>query len=127
MILDAARKAADHASFEEAHRLIERARALRPDAAEPFFLLGSTLSALGRWAEAIREFQRALFLDRTSVAAELGLGHALFSGQHRKEARRAFERALSLLEGRPDEATVPMMGVTVAVARRFATDWLGDW
>ncbi len=124
--LETARVAADRAAFDEAHELIARARLLRPDSAEPYCLLGTTFNAMGDWQQAVREFQRALYLDRNLAAAELGLGQALFTGRQHEEARRHFDRALLLLTDLPGEAAVRVMGVTVSVARRVAASWLEE-
>jgi chemotaxis protein methyltransferase CheR len=124
--LESAREAADRGAFDEAREFISAAQSLRPDAAEPYYLLGTTFNALGDWQQAVREFQRAIYLDRDLAAAELGLGQALFTGRQRPEAKRHFRRALRLLEGLPEESIVTAMSMTVSVARRIAASWLEE-
>ncbi len=125
--LESARQEADRGAFDRAREFIAQARALRPDAAEPHCLLGVTFHAMGDWEGAAREFQKAVFLDRTLVAAELGLGHALIAGRQIDEAKRHFARVLALLQHLPVETMVPATGITVAVARRIATNGLEEF
>lgn len=124
--LESARQAADRGAFDRAKELIAQARSLRPDAAEPLCLLGATLHAQGDWQQAAREFQKAIFLDRTLVAAELGLGQALISGQQLAEARLHFSRVLALSTSLPADSMVPATHITVAVARRLAATALEE-
>lgn len=124
MALEAARAAADRGDFDEAHRLARVALSHRQDSPEPHFLLAAMWSAAREPAHALREYQQVLFLDRDSIAAELGLGHALSMEGKEEVARPHFERALRLLDTRKPTELIPQLGVTAQVARRLAVDGL---
>jgi serine/threonine-protein kinase len=76
---------------------IERALALRPDHAEAWRYLGGTLISLGRDAEALAAFERALEIDPTDVAGHNGVAriHFILRGDFAR-AVPAYERALAV-------------------------------
>jgi len=80
-----------------AHLLRELVK-IEPD--EPLFhwRLGYALSEMGRFRDAIIEFQQALKLDPVNIAAWGSLGKAYIELEDWKSAREAFEKRLSLKE-----------------------------
>ena len=59
--------------YAEAHRLYSALVEIQPDSAQTNSNLGAALYHLGRTADAIRSFERALSLDPTLEAARTGL------------------------------------------------------
>jgi tetratricopeptide (TPR) repeat protein len=76
---------------------LDRALALRPESGEAWRYRGSALTTLGRDAEAIAAFERALSLDPTDAAAHSGVArvHFILRGDFAR-AMPAYERALAL-------------------------------
>ncbi|MHB8879710.1 MAG: CheR family methyltransferase, partial [Myxococcaceae bacterium] len=72
--LEQARAAADAGELPRARALASLAMEREPAAFEPCVLAAEIELAAGCPAEAVRLFERALFLDRRCAAAELGLG-----------------------------------------------------
>ncbi|HZA50351.1 MAG TPA: CheR family methyltransferase [Myxococcaceae bacterium] len=116
----AARTAADRGDLAAAERLAVEAIALLAGSAEPRCLLGQILLAMDRPREAAEELQRALFLDRAFVPAQLGMAEALRRLGNRAEAGRHARRALKLLRALPADAMAPGMELTAAAAIRLA-------
>ncbi len=120
-----ARVAADKAELSEALRLAEIASGLQPAAAEPFYLIAMVSAAAGQKDRAIREFERALFLDRSFVAAELGLGELLAKEGRSDDAHKHLSRAQKLLSRKSPDEVVPGLGLPVALALRLVEGALG--
>jgi hypothetical protein len=74
----------------------------------------------------VRLFERALFLDRSSVAAALNLGLAHARLGQARESRRAFARGAKLLKALPSDAMVAGLELSAAAALRLAEDGLAQ-
>ncbi len=121
-----ARAAADKAELAEALRLAEIASGLQPSAPEPCYLIAAVSAAAGEKERAQREFERALFLDRSFAAAELGLGELLAKEGRRDEAHKHLTRAQRLLSKRPPDEVVPGLQLPVALALRLVEGALAE-
>ncbi|MFN7135387.1 MAG: tetratricopeptide repeat protein, partial [Myxococcales bacterium] len=119
-VLDRARRCADDGRLGEAFRLLEEVLRQTPDAAEAHLLAAMLYATRGEHHEAAAAYRRALFLDERSVAAELGLGECHAILQRPEEARRAFWRALRLLNGRDPGEIVAAIDLPVAAVQRLA-------
>ena len=124
--LTRAKEAANRGASEESRTLLANAIALRPDSAQPFYLLAILHINDSDPKKAIREFQRALFLDRNFVGAELGLAQARVSDGQLAEGRLHFQRALRLMESMESPSLLEAIDITVAVARRVALNALAE-
>jgi tetratricopeptide (TPR) repeat protein len=71
------------------------AQEMDPENPEPLFSMGSVEEQIGRTEEALAHFYRALALDSSYVAAELGIGRILFARKDIAGAEEAFRRVLS--------------------------------
>jgi chemotaxis protein methyltransferase CheR len=116
-LLARARAAADGQRYGEALALLERASAEQPDDAEAYLLRSTVLLAQGDARGALTHARRALFLERTSAAAELALAQALVRDGQASKARSHFLRALKFLESFPDSAPVPGLDDTAGAVR----------
>lgn len=114
--LEAARRAADGGSLEEALRLCRTS--LEEDEMNPaaHYLHAVILRETGQWREAARELKRVIYLDPEFVTAYVLLGHILRTEGNRPEADRQFSIALSLLDRYKDGDVVPESGGTMAGA-----------
>jgi chemotaxis protein methyltransferase CheR len=121
--LSDAHRMANQGDTDGAARLLGEIVAATPDNARAYRLMGDLALASGAAARAIEEYRRALFLDRSSVSAELGLGLALQRLGHH-EAKRHFRRTLEMTTDIGDEAVLDDGGLQVGVARRLAKDAL---
>jgi chemotaxis protein methyltransferase CheR len=71
------------------------------------YLLGTILKELGRKAEALLAYRRALYLDPDFTLTHFALG-GLYREQHQtRQAAKHFTNALQLLEKQPADAVVP--------------------
>ncbi|MGQ0508241.1 MAG: CheR family methyltransferase [Myxococcaceae bacterium] len=114
-----AREAADKGQLGEALRLAEHAAGLAPSEAQPCYLLAVVSAAAGEAERAQRCFERVLFLDRSFVAAELGLGELLSKSGRREEAVKHLNRAQRLLSKRAPEELVEGLDLSVALTGRL--------
>jgi chemotaxis methyl-accepting protein methylase len=112
-----ARAAADAQRYPEALALLEQAATRQPDGADAFLLRSSVLLATGDAKGALAQARRALFLERSSAAAELALAQALVRDGQAAKARSHFLRALKLLEHVDDAAPVPGLDDTAGAVR----------
>jgi predicted TPR repeat methyltransferase len=87
--------------FAEAHELLTRALALRPDSAPVLNNLGNTLGSLGRHQEAVQAFERALAVRPDDPKALRNRGTSLRALEKPVEALASFDAALAL---KPDYA-----------------------
>ena len=83
-------------NFEEAARLLRRARTLAPKDPHVLNSLGVCLKALGRSDEALKTYDTALRLDPGLAAAHFNRGAALEEYNDIKGARSAYEQAAAL-------------------------------
>jgi chemotaxis protein methyltransferase CheR len=118
-LLAQARAAADAQRFGEALELLEQASAEQPDDADVSLLRSSVLLAQGDARGALTQARRALFLERSSAAAELALAQALVRDGQAAKARPHFLRALKLLQDVDDSAPVPGLDDTAGAVRAF--------
>lgn len=125
-LLEQSRRAADAGRFGEARALALAATQASADSALAYFTLATVHAAEGDGMAAVREYQKALFLDRRLVAAELGAGVALARMGRSSDARRHLQRALRLLDETEPAELVLGLGVPARVARRLAEDCLGE-
>jgi chemotaxis protein methyltransferase WspC len=93
-----ARAAADRGEFREAARLCERVIGQGEPSAEGFALLGSIRSAAGDAAGAVREFERAVYLDPRHYDALVNL-MALAEARHDAKAAAHYCRRAAAAEG----------------------------
>ena len=82
--------------FEEATKLLSRARELAPDDPHLLNSLGLCLKELGQSDAALQAFEAALLLDPRMVAAHFNRGTLLEERDDVKAARSAYERAGAL-------------------------------
>jgi chemotaxis protein methyltransferase CheR len=116
-LLAQARTAADAQRYDEALALLEQAAHRQPDGADTFLLRSTVLLASGDAKGALAQARRALFLERSSPAAELALAQALVRDGQAPKARSHFLRALKLLEHVADSAAVPGLDDTAGAVR----------
>ncbi|HTS21166.1 MAG TPA: tetratricopeptide repeat protein [Casimicrobiaceae bacterium] len=83
-------------AFDEADRLLSRARAIDPQSAEACSNHGNVQRALGRSADALASFDRALVIRPRYVDALNNRGGALRDLQRFDEAIESFDRALAI-------------------------------
>lgn len=86
----------DEGRFDEALKLLRRARKAAPDAPGILNALGLCLVRMGRWDEAVAEFGAALARDPAFAPALANRAAALMALARYKEARRDFEAAAAL-------------------------------
>jgi tetratricopeptide (TPR) repeat protein len=112
-MLDKAEKLNNRGQHQKAITLLQKLVIHCPDWWAVHYNLGSTLSHLNRWQEAIESLQRALALATTPPWAAIlppiiiswinnNLGKAYCQGLRFHEARQAFERGLAAT---PDDKT----------------------
>jgi TolB-like protein/class 3 adenylate cyclase/Tfp pilus assembly protein PilF len=82
--------------LRRAERLVEQALAASPNSAMAHYAKGQVLRAQSRCKEAIPEFERAIALDRSRVAAYAHLGWCKFLTGSPEEAIKNFEEAIRL-------------------------------
>lgn len=82
--------------FEEAAKLLRRARALSPKDPNILNSLGVCLKALGRTDEALKSYDAALRIDPGMAAAHFNRGAILESTANITESRSAYEQAAAL-------------------------------
>lgn len=119
-LLAQARRFADDGRMAEAWTTLDALLAAAPDASDAHLLAAALHDAAGDYEAAATAYRRALFLDDRSVAAELGLGECHARLGRAKEARRAFWRALRLLEGRDPGETIAALDLPAIAVRRLA-------
>jgi tetratricopeptide (TPR) repeat protein len=100
--------------------------ALESDFAPAYYQLGVILAGIGRHADAVCEFRRALFLDRNLVEAEMGLAWALRNSNCREQADSHFSRVLKRLHQMQDGVVLSSLGMTVEAARRVVQQELSE-
>ena len=74
---------------------------------EAYYLLGVLYEKTGLLQDAIEAFRRALYVDSSSAMTYFSLGNLYRFDRQPVRARREFQNALKVLEGKPDEAPVP--------------------
>jgi tetratricopeptide (TPR) repeat protein len=85
--------------LERAQAAATRARSLDPEMPETHVTLGNIANRMGRPAEAIQEYERALARRPDSADAVTGMGMALLAAGRAPEAEQAFRRAVSIEPG----------------------------
>ena len=118
--LDEAQQLADAGQLAGALSVLQAVLAAQPDCAPAYCLRGIFIASNGQLEEAVTAFQRALYLDRELIAAELGLGEVLARMRQGAASASRYERALRLLSPMKDDDAVPWLGTSAAVARRLA-------
>jgi chemotaxis protein methyltransferase CheR len=121
--LEQARADADAGRLGEAEAVVNRHLAEQPDSAAAYAILGMIRQARGDDPGATEAFRRAIFLDRSSVGAELGLALAL-GGKNSPEAAAHFRRVVRMLASTPDATLLEPQRITAALARRYAEQGL---
>lgn len=91
----------DQRRFAEAEWQFTQAKARAPDSAEVYYCIGLFFADLGRPADALTAFDRAIALDGSHAKAHNNRGSALQHLNRPAEAEAAFRHALELA---PDEA-----------------------
>ncbi|MGI9042714.1 MAG: CheR family methyltransferase [Gemmatimonadaceae bacterium] len=101
------RDLANQGRLAEAGEACARALEAHPAEAE-LHLIDAVLSGeAGRWIDCERAARRAIYLDRTMIAAHLALGDALARLGNKSGARLSFDNAASLLNLADSESDVP--------------------
>ncbi|MGK2961968.1 MAG: CheR family methyltransferase [Gemmatimonadaceae bacterium] len=104
------RDLANQGRLAEAGEATARALETFPAQAE-LHLIDAVLSGeAGRWVDSETAARRAIYLDRTLIAAHLALGDALARLGNKSGARRSFDNAASLLDLADSESDVPGSG-----------------
>jgi len=114
-----AREAADSGDFAQALTYGEQALQVRDDAPEVYYLLGVVASATGDSSRARRELERALFFERSFIAAEFALGELLAREGNTEEANRRWQRAKKLLTKVDNEEPLPGWEIPASIAHRL--------
>jgi tetratricopeptide (TPR) repeat protein len=99
----------DAATAEAARQACERALGLDESDANSHACLGMVNAGIGRYAEAIEEFQHAMQRDPASEEAYLGLADAYQKNGDAAKAEEIFKRTLTLRPGSP--STYNRLGV----------------
>lgn len=93
--------------FDEAMHWCKRGIAMNKLNPDIYFLQASVLQEKGQIKEAIKSFNKLLYIDPGFIPAHIALGN-LFRSQGRTEiSNRHFHNALSVLSGLPDDEQVP--------------------
>ena len=85
--------------FERAAAILKELNSLDPTDAMAWQMLGVSLGSLGRSAEAVGAFQKAVELQPSSARAQFNLAVALQKSERTSEARSHLEKALALDPG----------------------------
>lgn len=107
-----ARRLASRGDFRSARRLAETARQLRPLSPWLHELLGDVAHEFGDEQMAAFEYRRALELDESLIAANLGMGRALRALGFETQGAKYLQKAISQLEALDAESLVLPYGVT---------------
>ena len=100
------RALANEGCLDEAHRVVDRARALHPSSAELLYLRAVLLIQTGRVDDAAAAARQALYLDRGLVVAHLALADAEGRAGGVEAARRSLRNAAALLAQLPQAEPV---------------------
>ncbi|MDJ0940716.1 MAG: tetratricopeptide repeat protein [Woeseiaceae bacterium] len=82
--------------FGEAEELLRRAIELQPGNWQSFNTLGNLYFGTGRWADAVEQYEKVLFLDSDNTTALGNLGGARLMLGDFDAARQAIERSLEI-------------------------------
>jgi chemotaxis protein methyltransferase CheR len=118
-LLAKAKEAADSGDFQQAVNYAEGALAAQENAPEASYLLGIVCSAMGELLRARRELERALFFDRSFIAAEIALGELLAREGSLQEGIRHWQRAKKLLARVDPSLMLPGIDVPATIALRL--------
>ncbi len=77
--------------YKEAYNVFEGVAALAPDSDIPLVALGGVDFCVGKFANAIKWYKKALKMDPTSIFAKVYIGEALFFLGKREEAVATLE------------------------------------
>lgn len=102
-----ARACADEGRLAEASAWCEKAIAADKLNPAHYYLLATIEQERGQNEAAERSFGRALYLEPDFALAHFSLGNLCLSGGRRREARRHFGNALTLLRACPTDALLP--------------------
>ena len=102
-----ARVCADEGSLAEAIEWCEKAIAADKLNPAHYYLLAAIEQERGQSETAERSLGRALYLEPDFALAHFALGNLCLSGGRRREARRHFGNALTLLRACPADAVLP--------------------
>lgn len=102
-----------HDDFEQALTYLRRAEAAEPKNAEIKFMLGNTLLAIKRYAEAVKPLEACWGLSYHDPQVALGLSQALISSGRLDDAMRALNRSI---EATPDDANTYGNASSVMIA-----------
>jgi chemotaxis protein methyltransferase CheR len=107
------RNRANEGNLVEALRLSEEAIVVEKLNAGLHFLRAMILQELGELDGAVTSLKRALYIDQEMVLAHYNLGHLTLRQQKRKESRKHFGHALTLLDKyRPDDILPESEGIS---------------
>jgi chemotaxis protein methyltransferase CheR len=110
-----AKAAADHADWDEAHRLLDKAESQNRLGLPAYYLRALVFEGQGRTTDAIGTLRRCLYLDRNFALGYFTLGNLLARRGDSGQARQQWMNAAALLEKRfPDEKVPQADGMTVS-------------
>jgi len=84
--------------YDEARELLERAAELVPEAPEVWNNLGEALGRLGKTADAIKRFDRAIAANEKFAPAWFGKARVLLNAGKKKDGKAAAKRYLALAD-----------------------------
>lgn len=119
-LLEQSLRKAQSGDYQGARRLARRAQHLRPHSAWLHQLLGDIAREFGNEELAAWEYRRALELDDSLVAANLGLGQALCSLGLSAQGETYLLRAVAQLGAMSPHTVVYPFGLTAKEALYFA-------
>ena len=96
--------------FGEAAQILERLLKMNPNSASVHALLGDSLWDLGRLAEAIDSFQRAVELAPASEMPSLGLFHTLLESGDKQRAVAEMDRFLRVSDSKEYQVLARRLG-----------------
>lgn len=110
---------ADRGQLPEARAVLNQVLASSPATSVAHCLLGQILATEQRYGEALECYRRALFHDRSLVAAELGSAQVSRRLGNAEAALAHLARCRRLLESTDGDAVVDVLALPVSVVRRL--------
>lgn len=119
---------ANLSQWEESEKWCLRSIQLNKLVLDAYYTLALVYQHQGKFDQAIQHMKKVVYIDRNSILGHYGLATLYFQNNQLSQAQKSLENALRLLDGKPDDGTIPgSQGITNGRLRTAITSQQQAW